>query len=617
KRIGRFERNTKRHLSRTTKHFAGLTSGVRLTLRAVAALSAGGLVARVVSDLDRIGKQADKLGLTTDALQEMRFAADQSGIAVNTFDMAYQRFIRRLAEARQGKGEARDALKELGIALVDAEGNARSSEAVLREVADGMVQLEDQSDRVRVAMRLFDSEGVAMVNMLRNGSAGLDEMRQRARDLGIVIREETVREAEELKNKLGEVTGQLKAELSEALINIGPLLVGVAGFMADVAGAAGALGAAAAAAAAELRGVIEAAVGVGNVQLPSQLSPEEAARLQADVEAAGNLGGGDPSNTGRVFVDDKGNIVEYGTPAAERVIAGITGPASRQIVPAHGDRFLSPTDPRSPYMMSERGRAAYRARLYSSGASKRSRGGGGGASREMDRMNDLMREGEALQERLRTETERYNDEMARHRELLDAGTIGQETYARAVEDTESRLGRFGALSRDLKDALIDAAAGGANAFRNLGEAIKRAAAEYALFGSGPLSGILGGGFKGLLGGFSLFDRGGYTGNAPTGRATGIVHGQEYVMDAASTRRIGVQTLDAMRRGMMPAVPVSGGAQRLDGSIRVYVDQDGEWQAEVRRISVSATAPIIGQFAQAQQESFGAALNNYQSRGTAT
>lgn len=45
-----------------------------------------------------------------------------------------------------------------------------------------------------------------------------------------------------------------------------------------------------------------------------------------------------------------------------------------------------------------------------------------------------------------------------------------------------------------------------------------------------------------------FMKGGYTGDLPTNAAAGIVHGQEYVFDAASTRAIGVDNLEAMRQG---------------------------------------------------------------------
>ena len=57
-------------------------------------------------------------------------------------------------------------------------------------------KIEDPAERVRLAFKLFDSEGVALVNLLRDGSDGLDEMRERARDLGIVLDESLVRDAE-------------------------------------------------------------------------------------------------------------------------------------------------------------------------------------------------------------------------------------------------------------------------------------------------------------------------------------------------------------------------------------------------------------------------------------
>lgn len=45
-----------------------------------------------------------------------------------------------------------------------------------------------------------------------------------------------------------------------------------------------------------------------------------------------------------------------------------------------------------------------------------------------------------------------------------------------------------------------------------------------------------------------FKKGGYTGNSGASEVAGVVHGQEYVFDAASTARIGKTNLDAMRRG---------------------------------------------------------------------
>lgn len=48
-----------------------------------------------------------------------------------------------------------------------------------------------------------------------------------------------------------------------------------------------------------------------------------------------------------------------------------------------------------------------------------------------------------------------------------------------------------------------------------------------------------------------FKQGGYTGNMGASQVAGVVHGQEYVFDAQSTKRIGVDNLNAMRRGENP------------------------------------------------------------------
>lgn len=50
-----------------------------------------------------------------------------------------------------------------------------------------------------------------------------------------------------------------------------------------------------------------------------------------------------------------------------------------------------------------------------------------------------------------------------------------------------------------------------------------------------------------------FKTGGYTGNGGTSDVAGVVHGKEYVLNAAATKRIGVDNLDAMNRG----APVQG------------------------------------------------------------
>jgi len=156
---------------------------------ALAAAATGGglalLTKRAFESMDAVAKTSDKLGLATEELIGLRHAAKQSGVAVNTFDMGIQRMVRRVSEAAHGTGEAQDAIKELGL---DAKqlGQLGTREQFYA-IADAMQQVQKQSDRVRLSFKLFDSEGVALVNTLRGGSDALDEFQRDAERLGITF----------------------------------------------------------------------------------------------------------------------------------------------------------------------------------------------------------------------------------------------------------------------------------------------------------------------------------------------------------------------------------------------------------------------------------------------
>jgi len=194
---------------------------------------------QAITAADATAKTADKIGFSTDALQEYRYAAESAGVASNTFDMAAQRFTRRMAEAAKGTGEAKDALAQLGVSVVNSDGSLRRSEDVLMDVADAMKNVKSEGERVRLAFKLFDSEGVAMVNMLAGGAKELENVRQRARDLGIVIEEDLLRNAEAARNELDTLSTVVRANLTSAILGVSPAIADLSKELSELAADAG------------------------------------------------------------------------------------------------------------------------------------------------------------------------------------------------------------------------------------------------------------------------------------------------------------------------------------------------------------------------------------------
>lgn len=193
------EQNVKIVITALDKTKAGLTTitkglrsvaGVALNLK-TALLSAAGiggfgyLVKQSLNATDALAKTANKIGTTTEALSRLHYTAGLASVETRTMDMAMQRFTRRLAEAAQGTGEAKSALRELNIDAKSLQKIPLDEQMLI--LADAFEDVGTEADKVRLAFKLFDSEGVSLVNVLKTGSDGLREMFNEAGALGAVM----------------------------------------------------------------------------------------------------------------------------------------------------------------------------------------------------------------------------------------------------------------------------------------------------------------------------------------------------------------------------------------------------------------------------------------------
>jgi len=191
--------NVQNSLKNLDKSFGQLKAGIGAL---VGIGGVGAFATQMVQTADKIGKVSAKLGISTDALQKFRFGAEQSGVATSTFDMAIQRMTRRVAEAREGTGEAKKALEEMGISLRDSSGQAKTTEQIFLEVADVMKGMTSQSDKVRLSFKLFDSEGVSLVNMMQQGSTAIKDYGEQLEAYGGIIDQKAIKATEDFNDAL-------------------------------------------------------------------------------------------------------------------------------------------------------------------------------------------------------------------------------------------------------------------------------------------------------------------------------------------------------------------------------------------------------------------------------
>ncbi|MFQ5510116.1 MAG: hypothetical protein ACE5FN_12410, partial [Leptospirillia bacterium] len=210
-------------LSRMTRALGPLRLGIA---GVVGTAGMGALIQHSLKSADALGKTADKLGLTTQGLAGLRHAGELTGVSVNTLDMAVQRMTRRIAEAAQGTGEAKAAIRELGLDAVALK--AMGPEQAFQAIAGAMGEVENQGDRVRLSMRLFDSEGVALVNTLGLGEEGLKNVAAEAEALGITLDRVQVAKIEQANDAMTRIRAAIGGVANRITVQLAPVISGIA-----------------------------------------------------------------------------------------------------------------------------------------------------------------------------------------------------------------------------------------------------------------------------------------------------------------------------------------------------------------------------------------------------
>lgn len=171
---------------------------------------------------DQLAKTADRIGVTIEGLQELRFAAGRAGVEVGELDNSLLAFTRRIGAALQGATEQVEGFQQLGITLADL--RQQNPEELLRRVADGFAALESPTLRAELAQRLFGRSGLTLINMLKGGRAEIDQMAEIAQRYGIVISEKVARETELANDELGDMVQILKMAAVRLSLEFMPVL---------------------------------------------------------------------------------------------------------------------------------------------------------------------------------------------------------------------------------------------------------------------------------------------------------------------------------------------------------------------------------------------------------
>jgi hypothetical protein len=203
----RFARKSSGQMKKFERSTAAASGAARLLSRALVSIGIAfsaqavvGSMRQFVNEADRIAKLSDRLSITTSNIQKLAFAAERAGLNFQTIAIGIQRMTRRIGEANLGRGELVKVLDQLNLSA--RELVQLSPDQQFLRVADALNAIENPSERLATAFKFFDTEGVALLQLIKDGSGEVKKLFNRFEELGGGIDENVINKSADLKDSL-------------------------------------------------------------------------------------------------------------------------------------------------------------------------------------------------------------------------------------------------------------------------------------------------------------------------------------------------------------------------------------------------------------------------------
>lgn len=201
---GSFETDTKR----AAKNLQELNKQAQIVGAAVGTAFVAGTAAlaffvkQSIDTMDAMSKLAQQTGTTVESISALSYAASLSDVSQEQLGDAISRLTKNMSDAARGTGEARAGFAALGLSVTDANGNLKSSDTVLSEIADKFASYKDGAEKTALAVNIFGRAGAQLIPLLNSGADGIADLEAEATRLGITLDTKTAQAAEAFNDSL-------------------------------------------------------------------------------------------------------------------------------------------------------------------------------------------------------------------------------------------------------------------------------------------------------------------------------------------------------------------------------------------------------------------------------
>lgn len=183
-------------------------------------------IRNMIDDFTELGDKMDKMsirtGVSVESLSALKFAAEQSGTDIDQLGQALFRMNRRIGNFSTASGPALRALTQLGFNAQEFIG--LPTEQKFMKITDALNAIDDKALRDQFGFEVFGDNFRQLVPLLEQGSAGIRQLMEEAKRLGIVISEEDAKAAAEFSDEMNRLNKIFQSFATQVSSVITPIL---------------------------------------------------------------------------------------------------------------------------------------------------------------------------------------------------------------------------------------------------------------------------------------------------------------------------------------------------------------------------------------------------------
>ena len=177
---------------------------------------------QAAADADELITQSMVTGLSTETLQQWKYAENLIDVSVSTMTGSLSKLTRAMYDAQTGNKAAAETFAALGVSITDSSGHLRSAEDVFYDVIDALGGVENQTERDALAMEVMGRSAQELNPLILQGSDALRELAAEAENAGYVLDESQIQKLGEVDDAYQRMQLQIEATKKELAVEFAP-----------------------------------------------------------------------------------------------------------------------------------------------------------------------------------------------------------------------------------------------------------------------------------------------------------------------------------------------------------------------------------------------------------